>query len=322
MAVSSIAERVRARLQGVRRRVSQDVRRRRYELGRRLGPRRVYGLHHQDNRNIGDRECRPLSYFAHLAGRGVSLEEMSLTSPDVRLLRDEIVVLGGGGLLNPWCWNTVIRPLHERGNTLVAWGIGHHHDTVPAHQYGPEPVTDWRQSIATYETDYPLDIFALCGIRDRTPFTKWVPCCSCMSPAFDRVVGPGRPAVIYEHGILDPIAITGPPRMTNVGAAPLDEVLDFLGSGEVVITNSYHGAYWATLLGRRVLVYEPWNSKFALLYFPLTTCTRRNWLQKLDEAVGYPRALERCRERNRTFAREVFDAIHARLGVQAPQAAV
>ena len=43
----------------------------------------------------------------------------------------------------------------------------------------------------------------------------------------------------------------------------LDEnkTIEFIGSGDVVVTNSYHGAYWATLLGKVVVAF-PWASKF------------------------------------------------------------
>lgn len=35
-----------------------------------------------------------------------------------------------------------------------------------------------------------------------------------------------------------------------------NETVAFLGSSEVVLTTSYHGLYWATLLGRKVVVLE------------------------------------------------------------------
>jgi hypothetical protein len=31
---------------------------------------------------------------------------------------------------------------------------------------------------------------------------------------------------------------------------------------DVVVANTYHGAYWATLLGRRVIVAAPFSNKF------------------------------------------------------------
>ena len=56
--------------------------------------------------------------------------------------------------------------------------------------------------------------------------------------------------------------------MSNVGETPFEEVAGFLASGRVVVTNSYHGAYWTTLLGRPTLLWEPWCSKFLLLRYP------------------------------------------------------
>lgn len=41
----------------------------------------VYNLHHLGNRNIGDRECVPLTYFQSLATPRMRLLDLSLTDP-------------------------------------------------------------------------------------------------------------------------------------------------------------------------------------------------------------------------------------------------
>src|SRR6266849_5846489 len=149
-------------------------------------PQPVYNLHHLGNRNIGDRECVPLSYFQGLATRRMRLVDLSLTDPLVSSLRDDLVVLGGGGLLNPWCWHEVILPLLERRNKVIGWGIGHHHDNVPEHAYSKVAPSDWRTSIARYQDSYPVEKLWICGLRDYGQPGEYVPCSSCMSPLFDR----------------------------------------------------------------------------------------------------------------------------------------
>lgn len=99
--------------------------------------------------------------------------------------------------------------------------------------------------------------------------------------------------------------------MFNTWEASLPEIAAFLGSGETVITNSYHGAYWALLLGRRVLVYEPWCSKWLLTPWKLTFCDRTNWRRRLRRARAHSGALADARARNRAFARRVFAALAA-----------
>ena len=53
------------------------------------------------------------------------------------------------------------------------------------------------------------------------------------------------------------------------GNTPFEDVVAFLGSGAVIVTNSYHGAYWATLLGRPTVLWNPWCSEILLLKYPL-----------------------------------------------------
>jgi hypothetical protein len=197
-----------------------------------------------------------------------------------------------------------VQPLLTGGNRVIAWGIGHHHDAVHGHSGTIE--RNWRSSLEQYQTDYDLSRFALCGLRDVVDWAVYAPCSTCMHPVFDTPAQATQDCVLYEHGDLDPIAIGGLPRMSNTGPTRIETVAEFLASGRTVITNSYHGAYWATLLGRRVVVYEPWCTKFALMRYPLVECTRENWLARLSEApLLYPEALAECRAATRAFAERV-----------------
>jgi hypothetical protein len=270
---------------------------------------RVFNLHHLAFGNIGDRECTPFRWFADLAGPGLELVDLSLNGEDAAALRGELVVLGGGGLLLPECWRLWVGPLFDRANQVIGWGIGHHHDQV---HLGPgEAPGDWRASVVRYRDDYPLDRFALLGVRDWGVPLRWVPDASCMHPAFDAPAPARHAVVVYTHDKLAPIPI-GAPRMSNVGDAPFEAVLEFLAAGDVVVTNSYHGAYWATLLGRRAVVYEPWCSKFLLLRHPLPFASRDGWEKAAELAVSYPGALAECREASRAFARDAFALLRAR----------
>jgi hypothetical protein len=264
----------------------------------------IINIHHTENRNIGDRYCRPLDYFPEVC-RGWEVRDVAATDR-VRIdsLRGQIVILGGGGMLHPWPWEHVVQPLLTGGNRVIAWGIGHHHDAVHGHSGTIE--RNWRSSLEQYQTDYDLSRFALCGLRDVVDWAVYAPCSTCMHPVFDTPAQATQDCVLYEHGDLDPIAIGGLPRMSNTGPARIETVAEFLASGRTVITNSYHGAYWATLLGRRVVVYEPWCTKFALMRYPLVECTRENWLARLSEApLLYPEALAECRAATRAFAERV-----------------
>ena len=268
--------------------------------------RRVHELHHLEYRNAGDRECVPLRRFWDLAPATLAYEEASYHSDAARELRDELVVLGGGGVLDPHDWPQVIEPLLERGNTVIGWSIGHHHDH---YHFDPAEHGDWRRSVADYAEQYQLDRLRLAGVRDAGTGFDLVPCSSCMSPVFDRDYEITSETVVYGQGALEPIAIEGLPTMLNTWEKELDEIAAFLGSAECVITNSYHGAYWSLLLGRRVLVYEPWCSKWLLTPWDLVTCNRRNWRRRRRRARAEPGLLDDSRRRNRAFAKRVFSVL-------------
>ena len=241
----------------------------------------------------------------------VDLRSESLNGRVAASLSDETVVLGGGGLLLPRCWELWVGPLFERGNRVIGWGIGHHHDNV---HLGPEESpSDWTQSVRRYKEDYPLDRFELLGVRDWDVGLRWVPDVSCMNPAFDASYVIDHDVVVYEHGVLEPIALDLP-KMSNVGDTPFEEVVAFLASGSVVVTNSYHGAYWATLLGRpTVPAGIPGARNFLLLRYPLPWVGPESWERAAQEAPVYPDALSECRDANRAFALNLFRPAGSRL---------
>jgi hypothetical protein len=270
---------------------------------RRRAALRVWNLHHLAFGNIGDRECTPFRWFAELADDQLDLRDASLNGEVAERLSGEVVVLGGGGLFLPLCWQLYVQPLLDRGNTVIGWGIGHHHDNV---HLGPdEKVSDWSTSVGRYRDDYPLERFRRLGVRDWNTGLRWVPDASCMHPAFDAPYTVDHDVVVYEHGVLEPIPLAAP-KMSNVGETAFEDVAGFLASGRVVVTNSYHGAYWATLLKRQALLWQPWCSKFLLLRYPLPWVGPDTWEQAAAEAPTYPGALAECRAANAAFADDVF----------------
>jgi hypothetical protein len=119
----------------------------------------------------------------------------------------------------------------------------------------------------------------------------------------------------------------------------LDQILDFLGSGETILTTSFHAAYWGTLLIRKVLAF-PFSNKFItmkpkLAIYPVRswnrerwqltvkgrklfklmnpddihTCNTRGWKQYIDSLETYPDSLEECRDRNRWFYNLVMNEL-------------
>jgi hypothetical protein len=244
----------------------------------------ILNIHRLSKGNVGDIESSPVHYFFPEAIRD-DIHGYRQGS----IGRDSNLILGGGGLFRSG-WHTHIEWLVENTRRAVVWGAGTNE-------------TDAERTIA-----YPSCIgkFGLVGVRDYGQGFEWVPCPSCMSRCFDTVPRTVKhEAVIYEYKRV-PIPLGDLPRLTNYSAG-LPKVLEFLASGETVITSSYHGMYWSLLLGRKVLVYRPISSKFRTSKYPVPVCDESNWRELMRKQGVYPEALGECREANIRFARRVRD---------------
>lgn len=205
----------------------------------------MINVHWIDPLNIGDCVCSPCHYFP-IPAREVNI-------PDARG-ETEAVLLGGGA-----CLDFVT-------HADVVWGAG----MTSKQTRHPNPPA-W------------LSHCRLAGIRDFVAGFRWVPCVSCMSPLFDLVVEPVHEIVVFRNFRRPPIYRPGAPCLSN-RVKTMDEAVAFLGSGRKVVTNSYHGAYWAQLLGRDVEIVDAYSSKFFQFKPRLT--------------------LEECRDANLAFWRD------------------
>lgn len=188
----------------------------------------------------------------------------------------------------------ILSQLDKKIGPRILWGVGHN---------------SRENDIDSYSVVYPdyLKEFHLVGIRDYDSDYRWVPCSSCMHPNFSNEYPIKNKVVWFEHKkrLIDNKHFDRypAPRMVNTGQN-IEQILEFLGSAETVVTNSYHGAYWATLLKRKV-VCVPWGSKFNMFKHPPIMASDRDWETKIDDAKEYPNALEECREANVKFAEDV-----------------
>eukprot|EP01084_Bolivina_argentea_P034430 63705_1 len=76
----------------------------------------------------------------------------------------------------------------------------------------------------------------------------------------------------------------------------IDNILLFLSESEYVVTTSYHGLYWSTLLGKKVIVCRPWSYKFVTFKYKPAYSTgdfekdklhARQYLNALHESRRY-----------------------------------
>lgn len=271
---------------------------------------KVLNLHRLATNNIGDLKCAPYLYFQELLGNNSRdiLGFRSADEPDAErrstfhtdFANADTIVIGGGGLLEIDFFNPAFDYIMEKHDParqrLVIWGAGHNAWTIG----------DWRKLKQSFS--FPREAFALCGVRDDGYDLSWVPCVSCMSPLLQKDYEIKRDIGVYIHSatMKNENLYSRIPENYEVltNSATFEEAIDFLGQSELVLTDSFHGAYWATLLGRRVIAF-PSSSKFYSLRHPVPLCDVGDWPRMRSLARPYPDALDECRSATIEFSRKV-----------------
>ena len=289
---------------------------------------KCYVVHRRDKNNVGDMASNPLQYFMkpneyHV----VDITEMGKYNFDPNVP----IIAGGGGLLANEFMDEALRDLTVSPdiNNLLTIGEEIWSHTAPANvnlrnefflKFNPliseyvnklsndkSPRIIWGAGHnGNYEKkfkgslEYPkwLRNFDLVGVRDYGQEHEWTPCASCMHPALREKHIIKHPVIWFEHKKQlikstefgsDPI-----PRFVNSGDN-IAETIRILGSADTIITNSYHGAYWGTLLGRKVIVVEAWSSKFnAMKHQPYFLGKGDFWKDEVNNIPVYNNALEEC----------------------------
>ncbi len=252
----------------------------------------------QDTNNIGDIACTPSLYFeplnTHAHKADIMLFEHELE------LEGKTIIVGGGGLILPY-FEKALQNILKLGakNKLIFWGVGY--DNYIGDDF-----------FIPFKHENTLAI----GLRDYGELRgcDYTPCPSCLSPLFEKHLKQeslGTHA-LYLHGHYSrPIAkdLAHLPTAYNTEMTSLDEALEFIASYDVILTNSYHGLYWATLLNKQVIVI-PWidaqgrqgfSHKFTQFRYKAFFLEDWNNYKQVEQLCAYPHALEECREDNKAF---------------------
>lgn len=243
----------------------------------------------QEAGNVGDANCSPLQYFDYPGARMLDLNDQ----PEGRA---SVVIFGGGSYPR----RLARRVRRYRSALRVAWGVGY---TERGKLRPMAP--DVHAGLAAQ--------FDLYSHRDWGCDGDYVPCVSAMSEHFDREYEVEHEVAFFghPHDCPRPVPDDLPGPTLYNDEMDLGSVIRFLASAETIVTGSYHGVYWATLLGRRVITH-PYSAKFwHFKYPPIIT---DNWRDGMPKARRYVGVLEECREINRAF--------HARVAALMAEATV
>ncbi|MEP0564071.1 MAG: polysaccharide pyruvyl transferase family protein, partial [Paracoccaceae bacterium] len=230
----------------------------------------------KDRKNVGDWYSTPVSFLPLL-----SVKKFDLAHPETIPNEPGIVVLGGGGLGRPEFAPFLQKLLRDdRKYRVIAWGVGS--DTLTtkgrllAGRENMQDLMSYFEGMDEVGTriDRSLDI-------DTPENYHWVPCASCLSDQFEtlRETPIVRQVGVYEHlreSVTQHLPIksrtlnrlTKGIRFHSNRGTDLHSKLRFMAESEYVFTNSYHGVYWATLLGRKAVCFPFKNGLFTFRHPP------------------------------------------------------
>jgi polysaccharide pyruvyl transferase WcaK-like protein len=249
---------------------------------------KVIFLHETKTVNTGDLKCQPKLYY----------DVPNSDVGDIRLFKNfddyDVVVVGGGGLIDLDYFDDSLEYISRlEDKKKIIWGAGQN---------------SYRYTYPEYVADYDL-----IGLRDsvfknlKMNRFLYVPCVSCKSDLFDDVTITNLMNKLVEKNT----------HIINFETAknsdPMDEVIEKIARAKVIVTNTYHGTYWASLLGKTVYTVET-TTKTKLLDLPLNirfinydTVINPNFDQKKNSYdFTY---LNDCRKRNDDFYKKVLRLI-------------
>jgi len=227
----------------------------------------IHFVYRMDMMNAGDMASCPMQYF-HWPLHAM---EHDINDMDLRWFRaSDVIILGGGGLFD--CnekWNHAINLILERCNKVVSWGVGFnsHGGEVPKEMIN-------------------FDRFSILTIRDKGHPSgfEWLPCVSCMAIDDSCIGMKGAGVGVVSHR--DHL-IRGEAGDFVLNSESSAKIMTFIIKHRDILTNSYHAAYWAGLLGRNVVLRcAAYSDKF-------------RWL--------VPIGLAEAKDMNRLFYRRVID---------------
>lgn len=217
-------------------------------------------LYRMDIENPGDINSTIMRYFTNNL-HGLMID---VSVPDIPKMKVDTLFIGGGAIFTTEVFinniNTILKNVEAKHK--IVWGAGVLKDLIP-------------KEIKKY------DLF---GTRDVLKGFEWVPCPSVMHDSFVKFIDkPRKKGMLILNHWKRPIDIGIDCTIIKNKPNVMDEVLEAISDHTYVLTSSYHAAYWATLLKRKViLIGENLPAKFDnMKHYPVIAKTfSKDLLQK------------------------------------------
>ena len=267
--------------------------------------RKLHFVNRIDIENAGDWNCSPLNYYYEY------FKSFSIIRHDIDFIdfneieKDDIVILGGSGLFDvTYSFNESINKLLDKCDNVIAWSAGFN-------THGEQ----WSNG-----ANFPqihMERFAMISIRDynHPSGIEYLPC-----PSVFALQKASKNTAIFKrkYGVIEhkDLPIKGLPiedRISN--RCSLSEIENYILTSEIIITNSYHCAYWSILLKRKTIVVNKFSTKFDYFkYKPVFISIQENepieeiWNileAAYEEAQIYDMAYEEAVDLNNVFFEKV-----------------
>ncbi len=132
-------------------------------------------------------------------------------------------------------WNNYINTILNKSKNVIFWALGHN--------------KHYNQNINIKIDFDKVNMLSIRDYKHESGF-RHVPCASCMIPYLNMKEYIKREIGIISH---KDYIIENNEYDIITNSQNIYEIIDFIRTSKIIITNSYHGIYWATLMKRKVI---------------------------------------------------------------------
>ena len=234
----------------------------------------LHYIHAVDINNVGDMFCGYYKYFYNdLKKYNLMIHDISY--PDFnKIYKDDTIIFGGGGMIDASnFWNNNINTILDKSKNIIFWSLGHN--------------KHYNQNINVKINFDKVNMLSIRDYNHESGF-RYVPCASCMIPYLKMKEDIKREIGIISH---KDYIIENNKYDIITNSQNIYEIIDFIRTSKVIITNSYHATYWATLMKRKVITMGYLHSnKFNYLKYPPKEYTG-NIIKDINDSKIYELAL-------------------------------
>tara|TARA_B100000123_G_C25736728_1_gene431811 strand:+ start:234 stop:1898 length:1665 start_codon:yes stop_codon:yes gene_type:complete len=257
-------------------------------------------------KNAGDYYCSPRLFYGF---NDYKIEYLEYTDnwDSINKTKNSIVIFGGGGIIDTNKDRSKYYKTLEKSNVYFHWGSGSNKLNLKEVNWMPSP----------NEIDICDDIFENFIFVGRRDYLKnyydnheYVPCVSCKIGLLQNNYEIKRRIGIIQHMWLKQITNLNYPTISmDLNKYNINEIIKFIGESEIIITGSFHGAYWGHLMQKKVIINGSWSSKFDTLKYKPTLLSNNLENDIKSCIVPPPEYLKECIELNDKFYNKITNKI-------------